>query len=325
MTDDNPTSPDDTTDTDDNDVTGEVIDTADEKSVEETPADETPVDRAADAAKAVRAAELKAQAQSGEAISLDEFERKSRRSFLTGAAGVTIAAAGWKWVQTGRAGLEVPYAFSWSVGPETDPVDGIPAPLRRTLEFNESLWTALPENSAPEFDIKDATPIQFNARIGIREEIDLDAWRVRIEGPDGNTIDELDISTFENLPQQEIVFEHKCIEGWSNITHWGGPRYRDFHALYADQVGDAKYVYLETPDSEYYVGWDIESILHPQTILAMREHGEPLEQRHGAPLRLATPNKYGIKTIKRIGLIRYTNERPADFWAERSYDWYAGL
>jgi DMSO/TMAO reductase YedYZ molybdopterin-dependent catalytic subunit len=122
-----------------------------------------------------------------------------------------------------------------------------------------------------------------------------------------------------------MVIEHKCIEGWSSIVHWGGARFSDFHARYADRVGDVPYVGLETPDGGYYVGWDIESILHPQTMLALRQHGEPLDQLHGAPLRLATPNKYGIKTIKRIGVIRYSRERPADYWAERSYDWYAGL
>jgi DMSO/TMAO reductase YedYZ molybdopterin-dependent catalytic subunit len=35
--------------------------------------------------------------------------------------------------------------------------------------------------------------------------------------------------------------------------------------------------------------------------------------------------KYGIKNIKRIALIRYTNEKPGDYWAEEGYDWYAGL
>lgn len=273
----------------------------------ETPDEVAATDATTDA-HAARVAELRAQAQSGEAIRVEDFRRKSRRSFLTGAAGIVGAGAFWNYVQT-----------------KSDPVDGIPGILRNTLEVNESIWSNLPQRSAPEFDISEASPIQFNARIGIREEIDLAAWTVRVEGPDGDTIDELDISTFEKLDQQEIAFEHKCIEGWSNITHWGGPRFRDFHELYADQVGDVKYVGLETPDGEYYVGWDLEAILHPQTILAMREHGEPLEQRHGAPLRLASPNKYGIKTIKRIGVIRYTNERPADFWAERSYDWFAGL
>ena len=32
----------------------------------------------------------------------------------------------------------------------------------------------------------------------------------------------------------------------------------------------------------------------------------------------------GIKQIKRIGRIDFTDERPKDFWAERGYDWYAG-
>jgi DMSO/TMAO reductase YedYZ molybdopterin-dependent catalytic subunit len=38
------------------------------------------------------------------------------------------------------------------------------------------------------------------------------------------------------------------------------------------------------------------------------------------------PVKYGIKNIKRIGKIEYVDERrPDDYWAERGYDWYAGL
>jgi DMSO/TMAO reductase YedYZ molybdopterin-dependent catalytic subunit len=254
-----------------------------------------------------RAAALDAQARSGPAIPIDEFRRRSRRSFLTGAAGVLVAGGFWRWVQT----------------QDTD--GGIPQVLRDTLEANEAIWTNAQGRSAPEYDVDDASPIQVNGRIGIRDEIDVDEWMVRVEGPDGSVLDELDLATFEALPQRDLVIEHKCIEGWSNITHWGGCRFADFHQRYADRVGDVSYVGLETPDGEYYVGWDIESILHPQTLLALREHGEPLTQIHGAPLRLATPNKYGIKTIKRIGVIRYANERPADYWAERSYDWYAGL
>jgi hypothetical protein len=254
-----------------------------------------------------RAERLHAEASSGEAIPLDEFRRRSRRSFLTGAAGVLVAGGFWRWVQT----------------QDTD--DGIPAVLRRTLEANESIWDHLEGRSAPEYAIGDASPIRVNGRIGIREEIDLDRWSCRVEGPDGELLDVLDIGAFESLPQRDLVIEHKCIEGWSNITHWGGARFSDFHARYADRVGAVPYVGFETPDGDYYVGWDMDSALHPQTLLALREHGEPLTQAHGAPLRLATPNKYGIKTLKRIGVIRYANERPADYWAERSYDWYAGL
>ena len=134
-----------------------------------------------------------------------------------------------------------------------------------------------------------------------------------------------------------MVTELKCIEGWSDPVHWGGARLVDF----ADKYGAAtksggkasvpkepndlfKYVSLETPDRGYYVGLDIESALHAQTLLCYEINGESLAPEHGAPLRLVTPLKYGIKHIKRIGKIVFTDERPADFWAERGYDWYAG-
>ncbi len=255
-----------------------------------------------------RAQQLRAPLEAAPTIPVSEFKQRSRRSFLIGAMAVGAGVVGWRWLQ-GR--------------PEAD---GIPQPLRNALESNEALWSNVSEDRlAPEFDPSEATPIQRNGRIGIRNEIDLDAWRVRVEGPDGQLLDELDISVFEALPQRDMVIEHKCIEGWSSIVHWGGARFSDFHELYADQVGDVPYVGFETPDGQYYVGWDMPSALHPQTMLALRQGTEPLAQDHGAPLRLATPNKYGIKTLKRIGVIRYTHERPADYWAERSYDWYAGL
>jgi DMSO/TMAO reductase YedYZ molybdopterin-dependent catalytic subunit len=82
---------------------------------------------------------------------------------------------------------------------------------------------------------------------------------------------------------------------------------------------------MKTPDEEYYVSIDMPGALHPQTLLAYEMNGAPLTAKHGAPLRLVVPVKYGIKNIKQIGRIEYTNSRPDDYWAERGYDWYAGL
>ena len=255
-----------------------------------------------------RTRQLREQVESRPTIPMTEYRRKSRRSFLTAAAGVVGAGLFWRWVQN----------------QPTD--DGIPQVLRNTLEANEGLWRNLSQSrTAPEYPVSKATPIPVTGRIGIRDEIDVDEWRLRVEGPDGDLLDEVDLATMQSLPQDDMVIEHKCIEGWSSIVHWGGVRFREFHERYAGAVGDVPYVGLETPDGEYYVGWDIDAILHPQTMLVLRQGTEPLTEVHGAPLRLATPNKYGIKCLKRIGVIRYARERPPDYWAERSYDWYAGL
>jgi DMSO/TMAO reductase YedYZ molybdopterin-dependent catalytic subunit len=69
----------------------------------------------------------------------------------------------------------------------------------------------------------------------------------------------------------------------------------------------------------------MKSAMHPQTLLAFEHNGQPLTAEHGAPLRLVIPVKYGIKNIKRIGSIRYTNRKADDYWAEQGYDWFAGL
>jgi len=64
--------------------------------------------------------------------------------------------------------------------------------------------------------------------------------------------------------------------------------------------------------------------MHPQTLLATEMQGAPLGLEHGAPVRLATPLKYGVKNLKRIGTVRFMTTRPQDFWAERGYDWFIG-
>jgi len=81
---------------------------------------------------------------------------------------------------------------------------------------------------------------------------------------------------------------------------------------------------MATPDGGYYVGLDSPSAFHPQTLLCYEMNGRRLSPNHGAPLRLVIPLKYGIKNIKKIGTIRFTDRRPDDYWAKLGYDYFAG-
>ncbi len=138
----------------------------------------------------------------------------------------------------------------------------------------------------------------------------------------------LQIADITKLPRHELITQFKCIEGWSQIVHWAGVRMADFLDLYPPAPIDGKdplYVYMETPDGDYYCGYDMHVMRHPQTLLVTEMMGQPITQFHGAPLRLHMPTKYGYKQIKRIGLIAYTNDRPDDYWTRLGYDWYAGL
>ena len=148
----------------------------------------------------------------------------------------------------------------------------------------------------------------------------------------------LTMADVRKLPHVEMVTEFKCIEGWSEIVCWGGVRLRDFLAMYPPTIGSVnqfqptefatglpEYIAFETPDGQYYVGIERQVALHSQTLLAYEMNGQPLTPDHGAPLRLVTPLKYGIKQIKQIGRITYMNTRPRDYWHEQGYDYYAGL
>jgi DMSO/TMAO reductase YedYZ molybdopterin-dependent catalytic subunit len=234
-----------------------------------------------------------------------ELRRLTRRGFLTMGVAAGAGFAAWKWLRTRMRD------------------DGLQWPFRRVLEANESLARAYFRTSrtSPTFRPSDVTRARLNGRIGLQSPIDFDAWRLRIEGAAAPVL--LTMDDIRALPVHEMITELRCIEGWSTIVRWKGARLADLIARFppAEQT---EYVALETPDRGYYVGLELESAIHPQTLLAYEMNGAPLPLLHGAPLRLAIPVKYGIKNIKRIGTIRYTNARPTDFWAERGYDWYAG-
>ncbi len=130
------------------------------------------------------------------------------------------------------------------------------------------------------------------------------------------------------LPRVDFATEFKCVEGWSQILRWGGVRLRDFIDAFPPAAINGRaprYVYMETPDGDYYCGFDMETARHPQSTLVTEMNGTPLAPEHGAPLRLHMPIKYGYKQIKRIGLIAYTDTKPDDYWTKLGYDWYAGL
>ena len=217
---------------------------------------------------------------------------------------------------------------------------GTPWPFRRALEVNEGVWKdAFSDRLVPTYPRSALTAARTNGDDGLSEDFDPKAWTLSVEGIAGEAeAKEFTLAQIKALPKVEMITELCCIEGWSIVVHWAGARFADFMAKYPPTTQDgsepdvakrpemlSKYVALVTPDEGYYVGLDMQSALHPQTLLCYEMNGEPLTLEHGAPLRLVIPVKYGIKNLKRIGTIRYTDDRPKDFWAEQGYDWYAGL
>jgi DMSO/TMAO reductase YedYZ molybdopterin-dependent catalytic subunit len=252
-----------------------------------------------------------------------EWKRKSRRDFLVFGGLAAFGAATGTWILTR----------------END--GGVPWPLRAMYRWNEGLWRRLyssdrlGENPLPP---PPGTRPRVNGDIGLEEylgPVALKNWRLRVGGIAGEPLTapapaELSLEDLSALPQTEATEVFRCIEGWSQVIAYKGVRFSDLLAALQTRPGlrDAgrqPYVSLETPDGAYYVSLDRESMLHPKTVLATEMNGAPLSSENGAPLRLIVPVKYGIKSLKRIGRIAFSAERPPDYWAEQGYDWYAGL
>lgn len=265
------------------------------------------------------------------ALSDQQAEAQMRTMTRTGFLGMGLSAL---------AGL---LGFGWLIRQKSE--GGVLWPLRRVLNFNEKLSEAYfrPGRLAPTFPVARAGMPRANGKEGLESALDMANWRMEVLGLPVTVLQKtgakvvqtargpalsLSLDELKTLPHQEMVTEFKCIEGWSQVIHWGGVRFQDFVFKYWPELAQnpalMPYVSLETPDGGYYVGLDMASALHPQTLLSYEMDGKPLEAVHGAPLRLAIPVKYGIKNIKRIGRVTFSPTRPADYWAERGYDWYAG-
>ncbi len=200
---------------------------------------------------------------------------------------------------------------------------GVPKLFRKTHEANETLVrTVLSRGKDREFPRSSAVEPRNNYHGGTPE-VDSDAWRLDWEGQ------KLSLADLKTLPEITQTTELKCVEGWSSVVTWSGARFSDFLRTFSPQK-TYEYVSLRSEpegfeDDWYYVGIDLESLLRPQALLAWSMNGEALTPEHGAPLRLVIPHKYGIKNIKLITHIALSTERPEDYWADRGYDWYAGL
>ena len=246
-----------------------------------------------------------------------EIHRRTRRSFLVALAGIFAGIFGWNWLRN------------------SEEEGGVSWPLRRILNWNGALWEKLFSPSRDEITPKAPPPGQkarTNGDIGIENQIDLSGWQMRVISGTKHTDKNPLLLTMDDLrrmPKTETVADFKCIEGWSEVMSYGGVRFSDFmKSLSIGSRSDHElfqFVGLETPDKGYYVSLDMASMLHPRTILAYELNGVPLTQEHGAPLRLIIPVKYGIKSLKRIGVIAFADQRQPDYWAEQGYDWFSGL
>jgi len=249
-------------------------------------------------------------------VSQKQLNRRNFISFSVFGGVSALLYGGWRWL------YRSPEEIAGTTG-------GAHKLLRRALNQNELVFkNTLSNNHLVQTYPKSmaAKSVRVNSKIGMEDDdFDGSKWSLQVNRRNGTSL-KLNLEDLKALPKTEIVFDFKCVEGWDQISHWGGVKFSDFIDYYhLQEEANLQYVGLATPDEGYYVGLDMPSALHPQTLLAYEVNDEPLPLDHGFPLRLIIPVKYGIKNLKRIGSISFNDQRPPDYWAEQGYDYFSGL
>jgi DMSO/TMAO reductase YedYZ molybdopterin-dependent catalytic subunit len=179
----------------------------------------------------------------------------------------------------------------------------VPRPLR------EGFPAPLPLNadgSAPEHQASEAGPItdplMWATPNRQAPEIEYDYQKLRIKVDTrglGKLAGTLRFTDLDKLPRVSHTFLLQCgAPQPRGIVKWTGVRFRDF----VDTLGlvpGAHYCRLIASDRRY-MDEPLDTLRHPQVMLVWMMNDAPLPPRHGAPLRLVVPFRYGQRSLKAI-------------------------
>jgi DMSO/TMAO reductase YedYZ molybdopterin-dependent catalytic subunit len=133
----------------------------------------------------------------------------------------------------------------------------------------------------------------------------------------------LSLDELTRLPRVTHKVDHFCVEGWDARATWSGVRVSDLARL-AGVTADAQYVDFAGFDQDYHESWDLESAMHPQTLVAYGMDGRMLGPEHGAPARVHSPVKLGYKNTKYLTKVVFMPSRNGGYWSDQGYEWYGG-
>jgi len=174
------------------------------------------------------------------------------------------------------------------------------------------------------------------------EGFETEPWKVEVKGlcnnPKTYDIDDL----VRRFPLEERLYRFRCVETWAMAVPWTGFPLASLVKA-ADPTSDAKYIRMVTvlrPDEmpgiktqrhypwPYFEALTLEEATNELALMVTGIYGKPLPKQNGAPIRLITPWKYGLKCIKSIVEIEFTSKRPPTLWNKvggNEYGWYSNV
>jgi DMSO/TMAO reductase YedYZ molybdopterin-dependent catalytic subunit len=189
--------------------------------------------------------------------------------------------------------------------------------------FQQALYN--PARLAPELPLSAETPLAAfpSYRIGDAFPAPPPGWGLAVHGLVKKPVT-LSLEDLRRLPLTQMRVRHHCVEGWSAVASWEGVRLSEIARLVQTDP-QARYVEFRSFERPYYSCWDLESVLHPQTLLALGMDGAPLPREHGAPVRLYSAVKLGYKMVKWLSEVIFLPSPSGGFWEDQGYEFFAGV
>lgn len=148
-------------------------------------------------------------------------------------------------------------------------------------------------------------------------------WSLRVSGAVQKPGD-YKLAQIQALPPIRQNTRHVCVEGWDVVGRFGGARLSDFLRMIGADTS-ARFISVNCAD-DYYESLDMETALHPQTLLCYEMYDQPLTREHGAPLRLSVPTKIGYKQAKYLTDLKVTNVlEKVGYWEDQGYSSFYSL
>lgn len=144
-----------------------------------------------------------------------------------------------------------------------------------------------------------------------------ETWRFRAYGAVERET-EWTWAEFRALPSTTLTSDFHCVTGWSKLDNeWEGVPFREMAAR-VGPTPEATHCLVYAP-SGYTANVPLETLMDEDVLFAWTHHGEPLEPKHGGPMRLVVPKRYGWKSVKWANAVRFLERDVRGFWEERGY------
>jgi DMSO/TMAO reductase YedYZ molybdopterin-dependent catalytic subunit len=124
------------------------------------------------------------------------------------------------------------------------------------------------------------------------------------------------LAELATLPRRELTADFHCVAGWSATNlRWEGIAFETFYRMIIEPSvqPDTSITHLVFGGLDgYQAVVSVEDALAEDVLIADRLDGRPLDDDHGAPARLVSPNQYGYVSTKHLCHIELHTAKPTE-------------